>query len=260
MVAPKTMVKKIKFKKKKALPNTTTMKKVKKLIKKSISNEAEKKMAFTSTGQALSPFYPGILDSFNVRYLLPSITNGTGPNERIGDLIRPIYMTVKGFIRFNNATAGSQINFTNVMIRLIIASLKTTPSQDLVVGALNLSLQNLLRRGGTNVPFTGYINDLWTPINTELWTPHYDKKIRLTQPNFFTTVGDQDLSGTVKIFSIKVPLPKILRYIDGVNAGVQPTNACPMLMLGYSYMNGATPTQNAQCSISYEVNLAYTDE
>lgn len=257
---------------KKALPklktkvnNTrkTTIKDVQRIVRKEIHKDVETKQAFNTigSGQSLVNFAPGITNTAgNVNWLIPNIANGTGTNDRIGDKVRPQSIKVSGYVRLQNATGAGTVLLSNVALRMMIVSMKNVNSYDQASSVMSLNLDNLLRRGALTSPFKGYLEDLHSPINTEIWTVHKNRVIYLNQPNMASLSGQQDLQNTVRFFSYTQRFKnKQWRYDDSYNADLLPTNQILYCLMGYVYLNGSTPTTTANMGVYLNTVLNYED-
>lgn len=235
-------------------------------VLKMIEKRAETKQAFTSSNATF--FNSGVSGDGDMIQILPNIAKGTSDNQRIGDQITAQSMTIKGFVRFlpQPTTTVNTAHYGHVAIRLMVLSLKTGPNYNaaLIQAA---SLGSLLKKGGTTVGFTGAISDVYAPINTDLFTKHYNKVFYVTQSYVITGDGTTnpkvaiDVSKLVKFFNIKVPCKKkVLKYDSSLSSDLLPSNFAPFLCAGYCYMNGDAPdytTTNLQ--VSYDVELNYED-
>lgn len=241
----------------------------KKKVQAVIRSMAEDKTAYTSLDEStLVTFNSAINNTAEILQIVPNIAEGSAENQRIGDRIKPTSLTISGYIRFNPVLTGNINPATpgvcQVGVRLFIVSLKSK-SNLTEVQASAAPLNQLLKKGGTNVGFTGLISDLQAPVNTDLWTLHHSKVFYLSQSynNYATQVGywETDISNQIRFFkhSLKVK-SKTFNYDDGTSSSLQPTNYAPVMLLGYSYLNGQTPDAvAANCGLFYNSILTYED-
>lgn len=236
-------------------------------VRKIISKDTETKQAFHTTGPSLVFYNSGIDSSGDMSQILPSISQGLEANNRIGEQIKAKSLNVKGYMKLNVNDVADSTKLTNVIVRMMIVSLKVRSCFPDAQGS-TAQLQSLLRKGGTTTGFSGVLSDIYAPINTDLWTVHHDKKFYLSQ-SFVnvtgasppTTVLAQDISKTVKFFNFNVKCKnKVLKYDEDTGSDIYPTNFAPMLLLGYSYLDGSSAdVLSTNVALSYEAVLNYED-
>lgn len=239
-----------------------------KLIKKVIHQQAESKQAYTTTSNAsLTYFNSGINSTGDMIQVIPNIAQGTGDNARIGDQIRAQSLNIKGYVKLDiNTTGASNSDLTSVYCRMMVLSLKTKPNYTEATSS-STPLNSLLKKGGTTVGFTGVLSDIYAPVNTDLFTVHSERKFYLNQShiqNFNSTTNaivPVDVKNTVKFFNIPLKLKnKLLKYDSGVSSGLLPANYGPFLVLGYSFLNSASPDViSARVGLHYDVIMNYED-
>lgn len=218
-----------------------------KAVRKIVDKDTETKQAFHTTGDSLVYFNSGIDSVGDMVQIIPSISQGVGPHQRIGEQLKAKNLSVKGFLRLNVNDVSDSTKLTNVICRMMVVSLKTRPSY-IDATASSAPLSTLLKKGGTTVAFTGKLSDVYAPINTDVWTVHHDKKFYLNQsfvnvtgPSPPTTILAQDISKTIKFFRFNVKCKnKVLKYDEDVGSALYPTNWGPMLLIGYSYLDGSS--------------------
>lgn len=98
----------------------------------------------------------------------------------------------------------------------------------------------LLKKGGTTSGFSGTLSDLWAPINSDGIIKYYDKVFYLDAPYQVTAVGSTVMGKSTRFFSHSMKLRnKVLKYDSSVSGGISPTNYGPVLVLGYTHMDGS---------------------
>lgn len=231
-----------------------------KAVKKIINKVEETKQAYykSSTSDALTTFNSEITSSGDMLQIIPNISKGTAEHERIGQEILCQRLRIQGHIRYSPSSAVNDSGRANIAVRMMIVSNKIRPSYPDVNTTLS-PLSQLLRKGGTTTAFTGLLSDLYADINSTLWTKHYNKVIYLNQPMMIQpptaglSSGFQDLQNIIKFFNIDIKMNKKLLYDDNINSGITPTNFGPIMLLGYVYLNAASPD-----TVSQNVGLFYT--
>lgn len=240
-------------------------------VKQVVRSLTETKQAYHNSGNSLTMFNSGIDNAGDMLQVIPSISQSTLDNGRIGDQIRAQKLNIKGYLKLNinaaSGTAGDSTTLPNVIARLMVVSVKSRSNYtDAAAGPGYLA--TLLKKGGTTVGFTGLLSDINAPINTDAFTVHADRKIYLTQ-SYVNAIGAsvpsqylaQDISNTVKFFSIDVKCKnKLLKYDEDVGSGLTPTNFAPIMLLGYSYLDGSAPdTLSTNLGLQYISTLDYED-
>jgi len=252
----------------KKTPKTPKAKKTVTKKVKVIQRVIEDKQAYSASNATF--FNSGIDSAADMLRIIPNITKGVNDNQRVGDQLSAKSLHLKGFLRFLPQPSSGSVNIPkwgHVAIRMMILSMKTAPNYDAAILNSGL-LNNLLRKGGTTVAFTGAISDLYADINTEVFTKHYNKVFFVNQSYVMqpTGAGNQsavalDVSKLVKFFNIKLNCKnKIWKYDDGTSSGVLPSNYGPFLCAGYSYMDGSSPdVLSTNLQISWDTIFNYED-
>lgn len=232
-----------------------------------INSFAEDKHLYTSNSEStLTQFNSGINSTADMLQILPNCTEAVGESSRIGDEIRLKSFNVKGYLRVIPALGGqSGSQILQVGVRMMILSLKKSTSWDLVQSS-SAPLSNLLRVGASTKGFTGLISDLQAQVNTDLFTVHSNKVYYCTQT--FSNVGttsagywETDIQNQIRFFNINLKVKdKKLMYDDDTNSGLLPTNYAPFLVMGYSYLNGATPdTLATSVGLHFQSHVSFQD-
>lgn len=251
-------------------PKPKTIKgKIKKAIKKVNDKNFKKKVlsvvrAQVETKQAFgnlpfTAFNSGINASGDLQWCLPNISQGTAENARVGDQIRALKLNIRGAI-VSNLTYQAYSD-CRIAIRMMIVSPKAYPTLASAQANATTWLATLLRKGGTTSNFTGAMEDLWAPINTEAITKYYDKVFYVNSPYMATAVGEQPTYNSVKFFNINMKLRnKLLKYDSSVGSGITPTNYGPILLLGYAHLDGSSgDTLTTQVGLSFDTIFDYED-
>lgn len=226
---------------------TKTTGKFAKKVKAIVSSLTEDKQAYTTTGGSLLKFNSGIDSAGDLITILPNISQGIQENQRIGDQIRAKNLNVKGFVKLDINDVSDSSKLPTVIVRMMIVTMKACPSFP-VAQANYARLDTLLQKGGTTTGFSGALQDIYAPINRDVFTVHVDRKfylnqsfINVTGPSPSTATVTQDVSKTIKFFNVNVKCKgRILKYDEDMGADVQPNNFGPFLILGYSYADGSS--------------------
>lgn len=240
----------------------------KKQVKSIIQSMVETKQAYHTTGDTYVKFNSGIDSNGDILQIVPSISQGTADNARVGDQLRAQSLNIKGIIRIDYNNAVSQTALPAVAVRLMVLSFKNRLNYP-DAATQSSWLGSLLKKGGTTTGFTGVLRDLYSPINTDVFTCHYNKVMYLTQdalvsPNGTANPGLSvvpiDFRKCVKFFNINVKCKnKLLKY-DAYTSPIQPINWSPFMCLGYAYLDGSSPDViNTKTGLQYDTIFNYED-
>jgi len=213
---------------------------------------------------AATAFNSGISGTGDIQALVPNMGNGTAESQRIGNEVQAKSMTVRGSIVYN-PSAGQFGTYANARlgVRLMIVQPKAYATSDAVYGFASTWLPELLRKDGTQVAFTGLLDDLYAPINTDVITCYYNKVFYLQGPFVSSATGSVQMIGATKFFSKKINFRgagKKLRYDANYNSGLSPTNYCPVMLLGYTHMDGSAPdVATTALQLNWSSVLNFTD-
>lgn len=253
------------YKKKKTKTISKAIKNVKnkafvKAVKKVIHADVETKQAFHAV-QAVS-YNSGINAVGDATRVIPTITQGVGDNQRIGDQLRAQTCSIKGAIVYNPST-GQYGTYANARlgVRMMIVQPKAYSNLDDVQTTIGTWGAYLLKKGGSVVGFTGVLSDLWAPINSDAITKYYDKVFYLDAPYQATAVGSTVMGRSTRMFSINMKLRnKVLKYDGTISGGSNPTNYAPVLIIGYAHMDGSSPDSvTTAIQLSYDSVFNYED-
>ena len=216
------------------------------------------------------PAVIGLNQTVNVFPIMPEIPQGVGGyNQRVGNQIFPKYMDIRGWCTLDMTDADK--DYDRVGVRIMVGFVKQYP---LFLDAINVvsaaPLNNWSYRilKGANAPqsFSGTLDDYQAPVNTDSFTLKGERRFVLSRPRIWDAplTGDdfaRDTAHSYKFFQMRIKLPKTLTYAQA--ADVIPKNFSPVLMAGYTLLNGAVPgnptTAPKQVTISYTTRLSYED-
>jgi len=241
---------------KSSAPSKAFVKKVKKII----HGQAETKQAF----HVLTPlsFNSGIDAGGDAIRVLPHINQGISDNARIGDQIRAQSLMLKGAIVYN-PSVGQYGTYANARLGVRVMVIQPRMFADItsVLGTTASWMPNLLRKGGTNTAFTGVLNDLWAPINSDYFIKYYDKVFYMTAPYQQTAIGSTEMQGATKIFKHNFKLRnKLLKFDANIGGGLTPTNYAPTFVVGYVHMDGSAPdVATTAIQVTWDAIFKYED-
>lgn len=183
-------------------------------------------------------------DSSSFMTLIPPVAQGTNINERIGDRVRPM-SCVLNLVVSTNVGNPSQ----DAMLRVMMVTDRSIKGYAYASTA-SIAYGSLIDGGGSPRQYVGVPVDNLTPINSRQFVTHHDKLVHLqksqgvTNNSNTTTVGNNVSAGsrTLHHFRLKVPLPKVLKYDQELDP--YPSNAAPLLCIGFAQHDGGTIVPN----------------
>lgn len=216
---------------------------VKTFVKRALRADEEVKVALDGAAaqfcQYVEPFI-GVLSSVtNVVPLIPRLPQGTANGERLGSVIRPKLLHVKGCINLSGKTTQTW----NIRVRMMVVQDRSNLDLSTKATAVNVMAGSLLMGSsgaGSLTGYTGRISTHFLPINTDRYDVLYDTEFPLSLGYGTTSQQSPLVAGTMVSMSsnnsrpidIKVRLPATLKYDDGAS-GTLPTNSAPYLIVGW---------------------------
>jgi len=196
---------------------------------------------------------------------LPSVSPGTGQNQRIGANIKPIKMVIRGYYVYrSDSYAGARMLGT----RLFCFSDKTINAYPVLTSAG--PNYNILDTGGSPSTYTGSALAYMQPHNNDAFKWYHDKRHVIQKSygltNTLSPTASTDITGMdrsmFKPFTITIPaskMPSVLKYDESVSSNV-PVNFAPLLALGYSdLLSYPADTVVTQIGMEFVATLYYKD-
>lgn len=248
---PRTQTRKVSRKVARAMTRKLTRKTVRRsnrklatvgLVKKLIHRNVESKYI----GKVYNASFNNRIDSAaDIIPLLPSLTKGTGDNNRIGNKITPRGIRVAVTVTANDVTPGAGFELLPRIMFLSSRSEKDTtllPTFDTTI---------LLDDGTGERAFGGDISDYHSPLNTEMVTIHKDIKTQIC----LGTV-EQNLART-RTYVFWIKCPKVLHYNDNTTF---PENFAPFMCAGFACGDFSVPSDGyLGIKIGFTSTLYYED-
>lgn len=242
----------------------------KKKVLSVIHAQTEDKVAYTGTGDALVYFNSGITSSGDIMKIVPNITNNASDSGRIGDELRAKSLHVKGALIMAQNLSQNTTSPIRIAVRLMVVQPKRYNSFADIQANYSTWNSALLKKGGTQSNFTGTLSDLWAPINEDEITKYYDKVYYMDQPYLFSqnftgastsSPSEFTVHNTVKMFNIKIRCRnKKLQYDPASDSAALPTNWNPVLILGYTHLDGSSADLvNTQVALTYDSMFYFED-
>jgi hypothetical protein len=219
----------------------------KKKVLSVIQDQAEDKSICTTPDPGFLPYTLNAVS--DLRELVPDIGIGANDHQRLGRQIRAKSLMIWGHLELQNAISfQSYPGPTRVMVRLLVISDKRVGQYDAQTSTF---LNNILDLGSSTTNLDGTtggpinVRSMYLPLDRNTVTVHYDKLFYLDAPKWVNPTGLQltstDVGKTIKMFKIRVPCKKVLKYTDSSNS---PTNFAPYLTGCYFTASGDANTQN----------------
>ena len=207
-------------------------------------------------------FSTAITGAGEIYSLVPKMTQGDDDYQRVGQAIQPTRLTVKVNVALG-ALASSA-----VYVDIWFMTSKTVKDPKLNA---NIVVNNLMNDGqGGNVPYDGTSYTAMLPINTSQFTVIKHKRIYLAKPygdpqGLYSGAGAPPasvytLARNTKQFSVRIPLPKRLTYLE--KADYTATNAYPFMMVGFyaaDQFGGTALTPTLPIYVQAQSHLSYKD-
>ena len=216
------------------------------------------------------PAIIGLTQIVNVMRVIPNIPQGLGEYaQRVGNQITPKSLIIQGWCTLD--MTNEDRDYDRVAVKIFCGFPKQFPLYDNATAAISASpLANwsysIMDTGVGPGPYDGTLNAFQAPVNRDIFTVKSQRSFTLMRPRIYdaitaTTDFARSTSGSFKFFKMKIAVPHSMRY--GVGTDQQPSNFAPMVMAGYTLLNGATPAPPAtgpqQVTISYTARLSYED-
>lgn len=227
---------------------------------KKIANRSIETKFVTAVVEA-NVFHNSAIGTADWYRIIPQIPAGVGDNQRTGDRVSPTTLMLRGMV----ARADPALNNRPIMVRVLALQLKGEryfqTSQTAWAGGAYSSLlkynTELLSGPAEVQPFTGLQQDLYQPVNREVFDVLGERFIKL-DGHLAGSVESSPVSTLAKNFNMKIKTPKVLRY--GNTANQLPENFAPFLSVGYAYMDGSAPDVVAtQVVVNAFAHLYYKD-
>ena len=244
---------------------------VKQEVAKAIAKKTENKLITengypnTAIGTSYTQYIFPRVDTSLTRPLLPKLTGGVDPEQRIGATVTPKVLKIRGTIYYDYKYADSR----NLSVRMMLVTNRQQKYMpDLLTNAGNQYTSTLMWNGQTGTPtaYAGcqpYYNTL--PINRKAWNVIDDKIVHLrkglndfSNQTFMSPTTSHDFE---YVLGAK-DLPATLKY-DGGLAITYPTNYAPVMYIGFVDSNGAMAVgdtgSDSVIEIQYTTQLIFED-
>lgn len=190
--------------------------------------------------------------------IVPKVVTGTEQWEKIGDSIMPKSLTVKFVVTFvREFMTGNK----PILCRLMC--LKYKPVKNFA-GLQNVPVNQLLKMndydlGIAATQYDGSIGRHILPVNTDSFDVIKDIRFRM-DPVDYANAEVSPTPNIVRMFTIRIPCPKVLKYDRYSQGNDYPTNFAPFWCFGWTWADGVVPGINAvNVNISARSFITYED-
>lgn len=174
--------------------------------------------------------------------LLPTLSQGTGSSNRIGNRVRMVKNRIRGFVNVKPYNSTTNTYQAPIMVKLFIFSSKTFNN---FVGDMGFSnWQQFFKINNADTGFVGNPLDMLYEVNSELWTLHATRSFQLnTSLSGTITVSGAVYQSTSGKFSVPfsfdlIKYAKDLKYDD--NSSTRVTNRSLLMTACCCYADGTT--------------------
>jgi len=197
--------------------------------------------------------------------IIPAVPNGTGEGQKIGNKIYPKNLILKYFVRAlptTDATTGALNTnpYKGVPFRVRVIVFRHKYSID------DYGQTNILQNGNAATSFGSGIDNFFRPYNKDEYTIVYSKTIKMAACTHLsgaagaTVTTENTPLGATSFYSAtaKLPLPKTLRYNDGIDAA---TNQGYFMAICLCNEDGQADSAGAykRIQLNAETNMTYYD-
>lgn len=239
-------------------------------VVKSIMNESEETKfvvnalySAAGVGQNLSthvPFSSAINSSSECYNCIPQVNQGTDDHNRIGNVIQPRSLVVKGTISLRGTNLNSESVYADIYF-LTSKNVKDQANQN------TLPITEMLNYGdGTNGNYSGFSYIAQLPINKTQFNVIKHLRVLLQKgagdPNTALSGGATSSTDTYSYnrnFTVKIPVPAKFTYED--KNAIWPTNFYPFMCAGFygTDQQGDSAPVNPRVYIQAQAQLYYKD-
>lgn len=224
-----------------------------------IHKQAEDKMV--SFNHPLTAYNSSITLNTDMSRIIGPINPGTATDQRVGEEIRLKSVNIKGHL-IMSSTSYTSAN-TRLGVRVMILSSKRYPHLGDAIANYLTTLPVIVKNGTDENPFDGSIQSLYSEVNTQQFTKHYDKVFYMTQPlrTVTTAIGITETpisQFSTRFFNINLKCKnRKITFKDGANYGY---GFEPFMVLGYVHLDGSVAdTVETQVSAAYTATCKYED-
>ena len=217
------------------------------------------------------PAVIGTIQSLNVCPVMPNVSQGVSYyGQRVGNKISPKWCTIQGWLTLDLNSEDQ--DYDRIAVRMILGFPKKPHLYPDAIDKIQSSpadnwSYNILDAATSPTQFNGTLSAWQYPVNRRNFTVKAERKFTMSRPRIFdaitaTTDFARNSTGSYKFFKMRVKCPPTLVYDTG--ASLRPNNFDPVLMVGYTLLNGAVPpapdaAAPKPVTLSFTSRLSYED-
>jgi len=220
-----------------------------KRVKAVMASDIEtKRTVYSSTTTAFNQAIANIADGLR---LMPAISNGTGNNQRIGNVIKLQGIKVRGVLTFTlgQTTAAN----TRIGVRVFVLRAKRFKNWQDTQNDLGTGYTRLLE--GTLTGMDGSLAAFNTPTNPDYYSVVMDKRFYMsqsTQQAGIATPGQPQVSETTKFLNFTVPYSKRKIHYDENYSLTDPVDFPYVICVSYTKLGGEAPDAPAAAYLTFQ--------
>lgn len=224
--------------------------KIKKYVKRAISSNIETKETCATTVNAtiFTANMQGPVSLPTWLNLVPTIAQGTGVGQRIGNSVRVSRANFKGYVNLLPYGTTSNPGPLPYYVKIWLVSNRVNNSYSLAASNIN---NNFFELGSQTFGFDGRIMDMVYPVNKELWKIHGVRTMRLGSSSITNQSGTGaycDGQSPMSMF-FSFEYGKILSKLAFDDATLAPTNRS--LFLVFQCVSADGGNMNSQLNNVY---------
>lgn len=239
-------------------------------VKKLIHGQAENKL-YQSGNTGYNSFYirtTGLTSSDPIA-IAPTIIQGQGQSNRIGNSIMIRKAHLRGILSLTDSASAGTVNYAGPFyVRMMIGYVKQTPTTLPTTADFN----QLFQTNNSSQNANSYLTTLQYPVNKDYWTIVHDKRHKIGTAfnvnNLNTTngIGNNDFS-IAKLLNIDLTKHFKKKVLYNDNSPTPMNTSLFMWCIPVNYVGyGSTtlPTAgpafpNAVCQLDCEIDFSYED-
>jgi hypothetical protein len=231
---------------------------IKSLVRSAILSQTEvKQWSLYGANQGMQTGSSGAIYPFQL-YIDPQLTQGLGDGQRVGDEVNIRSGKAVMFINLLPYNATTNPNPCPFWVRVWLVSYKKQNTNSIASTDI---LTSFFRVPSTSLSFQANMLDMALEVNTESWTVHSDKLVRVgsTAPSSTGPVSSGsyfDTSASSVQLEFSLPLKGPLKFNDSATTA---SNKNLWILAQTVPMNGVnnSPYFSAECH--YNISFDYTD-
>jgi len=200
--------------------------------------------------------------SADVLPIIPFNSQGIGTNSRIGSKLEALTIRVMGTFIADWRSYVTDVSMAAIGVRVMIVQPKRFKHWPDAQAHFIDWLPVLMDNGVGGMPFSGDSNSYYAPLNKDCVTVLRDKRFTLYPPTMLNPpqAAAPNLLPTPTICKpFKFLLKVNKRFTYSAPGDTSPSNYGPVMLVGWSYLNGAAPDFKNAVDMSLRSDLWFRD-